>query len=49
MNVQPKPSPDCHPMTPPMRGPEAQPARQPGGPRAFATWPVELEVDPWRP
>lgn len=25
------------------------PRRIPGGPRAYETWPVELEVEPWRP
>ena len=51
MNVQPKPSFDeDSPITD-----EAQERRVPGGPRAYTTWPrpevwpVELEVEPWRP
>jgi hypothetical protein len=53
MNVQPKLSqPDDCTMIPP----EAHERRVPGGPRSFATWPardeawpVEFEVEPWRP
>ena len=56
MNVQPKLSPfdDCQ-----MPRPEETPAHLerrlaslpslPKGPRAFVTWPVEFEVEPWRP
>lgn len=44
MNVQPKPSPDCPPTPMPMHE-----RRVPAGPRAFLAWPVELEVEPWRP
>ena len=49
MNVQPKPFPDDDCM------PGEHERRVPGGPRAYATWPrtevwpVELEVEPWRP
>ena len=56
MNVQPKPSrPQDRPMASPARilaqdaGQEHQEHRVPGGPRAFVTWPVEFEVEPWRP
>lgn len=51
MNVQPKPFPeDDRMMTD-----EANERRVPGGPRAYTTWPraevwpVEFEVEPWRP
>ena len=51
MNVQPKPAPDCTTIDPyaPMERHEAERRPQPAGPRLFATWPVEFEVDPWRP
>jgi len=61
MTVQPKPSPDRLPTyagspgaTHPLQDLEVlqavpAPPRLPGGPRAFVTWPVEFEVDPWRP
>jgi hypothetical protein len=52
MNVQPKPSPDL-PTDPyaPMQAQQGERRRRalPAGPRLFVTWPVELEVDPWRP
>lgn len=50
MNVQPKLSPfdDC-PMPRPQETPAHPERRLPGGPRAFVTWPVEFEVEPWRP
>lgn len=58
MNVQPKLSHDdpmaLHPQAPAI--PPAHSRRQPGGPRAFSTWlaagetwPIEFEVEPWRP
>lgn len=53
MNVQPKPSPGCRTIDPyaPMREheDERRPRPVPAGPRLFVTWPVEFEVDPWRP
>ncbi|MHB1262760.1 MAG: hypothetical protein ACYC2H_13715 [Thermoplasmatota archaeon] len=59
MNVQPKLSHDdpmaLHPQATTMIE-SAQSRRQPGGPRAFntwlatgETWPIEFEVEPWRP
>ncbi|MFA5943255.1 MAG: hypothetical protein WC876_02185 [Candidatus Thermoplasmatota archaeon] len=51
MNVQPKPShdDDCT-MVPgiPEHSTVAQ-RRVPSGPRSPLTWPVEFEVEPWRP
>lgn len=60
MNVQPKPSRQTSQMPgqsiktdpyAPMRahGDERRPRHVPVGPRLFVTWPVEFEVDPWRP
>ena len=52
MNVQPKPSPasiDCLPVA--REGADRPlPRRVPAaGPRLAFTWPVEFEVEPWRP
>jgi hypothetical protein len=47
MNDQPKLSRD-DPMPKP-HATEAAPRRLPSGPRGFLTWPVEFEVEPWRP
>ena len=53
MNVQPKPSPECRPTDPRAlhggHGTMREERRVPAGPRLFVTWPVEFEVDPWRP
>lgn len=52
MNVQPKlPRPEDRTMAPARilaQGPEHE-HRVPAGPRAFVSWPVEFEVEPWRP
>ena len=55
MNVQPKLSHD-DPMPKSQATEAAHGRRQPGGPRRFSTrldaeetWPVEFEVEPWRP
>lgn len=50
MNVQPKLSHDHEFPMPPTEGTLPQGGRRPpGGPRGFVTWPVEFEVEPWRP
>jgi hypothetical protein len=54
MNVQPKLSHDEDPMCRPSQPGQAPfhagaAHRVPQGPRAFLTWPVEFEVEPWRP
>ena len=51
MNVQPKLSrPDDCTMPHDARIPADEPAhRVPAGPRLPLTWPVEFEVEPWRP
>jgi hypothetical protein len=52
MNVQPKPSrpDDCTmPADARLLAQDEQEHRVPTGPRAFVTWPVEFEVEPWRP
>ena len=51
MNVQPKLSrpADCTMPVHALPGHGETGPRVPGGPRAFATWPVEFEVEPWRP
>ncbi len=51
MNVQPKLSQEIDPGMA-LHGQAhdtAHSRRQPGGPRGFLTWPVEFEVEPWRP
>ena len=56
MNVQPKLSHDEDPMPKSLQPALAYARRQPGGPRGFSTrleaeetWPIEFEVEPWRP
>jgi hypothetical protein len=51
MNVQPKLSrpADCTMPAPAHLAQEGHGPRLPGGPRGFVTWPVEFEVEPWRP
>ena len=53
MNVQPKPSIDCMPGPGARTGPAFAHAHvaatAPPSSRLLAAWPVELEVEPWRP
>ena len=55
MNPQPKPSPADVRMPRAREGAAERPAPQPrgrvpvAGPRLLYTWPVEFEVEPWRP
>ena len=52
MNVQPKPSIDCMPAPGARTGPGAAHARvafEAPSSRLLVAWPVELEVEPWRP
>ena len=52
MNVQPTPSADCMPRAGASHGPGRVPAFAPAPSLAasqLVPWPLELEVEPWRP